>query len=32
VKTTRLLNGDETFFGIRLPAEGTRFHVKLTAY
>lgn len=31
-KTTRLLNGDETFFGIRLPSEGTMIRVKLTAY
>ena len=31
-KPSRLLNGDETFFGFRLPAKGTMVRVKLTAY
>ncbi len=31
-KTTHVLNGDETFFGIRLPAEGAMLRVKLMAY
>ncbi|WP_263383890.1 DUF5597 domain-containing protein [Granulicella arctica] len=31
-KTTHLLNGDETFFGIRLPAEGKMIRVKLMSY
>jgi hypothetical protein len=31
-KTSHRLNGDETFFGFRLPAEGGMFRVKLTAY
>lgn len=31
-KTIRHLNGDETFFGFRLPAEGGIFRVKLTSY
>lgn len=31
-KTIRHLNGDETFFGIRLPADGAMVRVKLMAY
>ncbi len=31
-KATRHLNGDETFFGVRLPPDGGIFRVKLTAY
>lgn len=31
-KVKRLLNGDETFFGVRLPAEGTILRLKLLAY
>jgi hypothetical protein len=31
-KRSRLLNGDETFFGINLPAEGKWVKVKLMAY
>jgi hypothetical protein len=31
-KSTRLLNGDETFFGFFLHAKGTMVRVKLTAY
>lgn len=31
-KRSRLLNGDETFFGINLPAEGKWVKVKLLAY
>lgn len=31
-KTERLLNGDETFFSVRLPAQGTILRLKLTAY
>ena len=31
-KTTRLLNGDETFFGVHLPAQGATLHIKLMAY
>ena len=28
----RLLNGDQTFFGLRLPADGRILRVELTAY
>lgn len=31
-KTTRVLNGDQTFFGVRLGHEGTMLKVKLMAY
>jgi hypothetical protein len=31
-KTTHILNGDETFFGVRLPAEGAMIRFKLMAY
>ena len=31
-KATRLLNGDETFFGVNLPAQGRIVRVKLMAY
>ena len=31
-KTTRILNGDETFFGARLPPQGTMLRLKLMAY
>lgn len=31
-KTTRVLNGDQTFFGVRLGHEGTMVRVKLMAY
>ena len=31
-KPTRLLNGDETFFGVGLPAQGRILRVKLMAY
>ncbi|MBV9307283.1 MAG: DUF5597 domain-containing protein [Acidobacteriaceae bacterium] len=31
-KATRLLNGDETFFGVNLPAQGKIVRVKLMAY
>ncbi|HJY08537.1 MAG TPA: DUF5597 domain-containing protein, partial [Bryobacteraceae bacterium] len=31
-KTTRILNGDETFFGARLPSQGTMLRLKLMAY
>ncbi len=31
-RTTRLLNGDETYFGLILPHEGATLHVKLQRY
>ncbi|MGH9772212.1 MAG: DUF5597 domain-containing protein [Candidatus Acidiferrales bacterium] len=31
-KTTRVLNGDQTFFGVHLGHEGTMLRVKLMAY
>ena len=31
-KTTRVLNGDQTFFAVRLPSQGTTLRLKLMAY
>jgi hypothetical protein len=31
-KTTRVLNGDQTFFAVTLPPQGTMLRLKLMAY